>query len=343
MKPTRRQVLTGSLSMVALVSLVGCTAAVPEPVASAPLTPDTPDQPMAAPLELTLGLTYIPNVQFSPFYVARDLGLFAEQGLDVTLRHHGEQEDAFGALLAGQEDLLFASGDEAVVAAATGADVATFGTGFQQFPGVLLTPADSGITSVEDLRGRTIGMPGHFGSSYYTVLAALHLAGLSADDVTLQDIGYTQVTALMTGRVDVVVGYSNNESVQFAAAGFDVVELAVQEPDEPTLVGPGLITVLDRFEDDVLQRVKAATLAAVTMILADPEVAMEATMAEVPTLSEPAQEETARAVLAATSKLWLRGGEPSVDVDEAAFVRMGLFLTEVGIIEAPPKVPTVAV
>ena len=329
MRTTRRQLLTGALAISALGGLAACS------------TPDAAS--ISGARALTIGLTYIPNVQFSPFYLAVSSGLFADQGLDVTLRHHGAQEDAFGALLAGQEDIVFASGDEAVVASATGSTVATFGTGFQQFPGVLLTAADSGITSVEDLRGRTIGMPGHFGSSYYTVLAALHLAGLGADEVELVDIGYTQVTALTAGRVDVVVGYSNNETVQFAAAGFDVVEIAVQDPTMPTLVGPGLTTVPDRFEPEVLGLVKEAVLEAERLILADPELAIEATRREVPTLSGDAQEETAQAVLAATSALWLRDGEPSVDVDTDAFQRMGDFLTQVGIIEAPPTDPFVVV
>lgn len=339
MKTTRRQLLTGSFSLVALGGLAGCTGAPGESVVS---EPSTSGQSME-PTKLTIGLTYIPNVQFSPFYVARDAGLFAEQGLDVTLRHHGAQEDSFGALLAGKEDVVFASGDEAVVASATGSTVTTFGTGFQQFPGVLLAPASSGITSVGDLRGRTIGMPGHFGSSYYTVLAALHLAGLDDNDVKLQDIGYTQVSALTTGRVDVVVGYTNNETVQFANAGFDVVELPVQDPARPTLVGPGLTTVPGRLDDGVLRGLKAAVLEAERRILADPQQAIDATGKEVPTLSEPDQEEAARAVLAATSKLWLRNGEPSLEVDTEAFDRMGDFLAEVGIIEAPPREPTVVV
>ncbi len=339
MRTTRRQLLTGTLGLAALAGLTSCGSGPGEAPGSLPAT----DSATTARIDLTIGLTYIPNVQFSPFYVARDLGLFAEMGLDVTLRHHGAQEDSFGALLGGEEDIVFASGDEAVVASASGSSIATFGTGFQQFPGVLLAPADSGITTVEDLRGRTIGLPGHFGSSYYTVLAALHLAGLDAEDVTLQDIGYTQVTALTTGRVDVVVGYTNNETVQFAAAGFDVVELAVQDPAEPTLVGPGLTTVPGRFEHDVLSGVKEAVLRAEERILADPDLAIEATMAEVPTLSEPDQEEAARAVLAATSELWLRNGEPSLEVDAEAFARMGDFLTEVGIIDAAPTAPTVAV
>lgn len=339
MRTTRRQLLTGTIALVALGGLAACTNSGSEPGAST----DTVSTAPTDLVKLTIGLTYIPNVQFSPFYVAIDQGLFAEQGLEVTLRHHGAQEDSFGALLSGKEDVVFASGDEAVVASSAGSTVTTFGTGFQQFPGVLLTAADSGITSVADLRGRTIGMPGHYGSSYYTVLAALHMAGLDDTDVTLQDIGFTQVTALTTGRVDVVVGYSNNETVQFADAGFDVVELAVQDPATPTLVGPGLTTVPGRLDDDVLRGIKAAVLEAEVRILAEPQVAMDATRGEVPTLSEPGQEETARIVLDATSKLWLRDGTPSMEVDTEAFVRMGEFLAEVGIIEAPPKDPTVVV
>ncbi|MDO5737324.1 MAG: ABC transporter substrate-binding protein [Propionibacteriaceae bacterium] len=329
MRTTRRHLLTGALGLAALGGLAGCTA---EGVA-----------PGVERTKLTIGLTYIPNVQFSPFYVALDEGLFEAQGLDVTLRHHGAQEDAFGALLASQEDVVFASGDEAVVASSNGSTVSTFGTGFQQFPGVLLAASDSGITSVDDLRGKTIGMPGHFGSSYYTVLAALHLAGLSEADVKLQDIGFTQVSALTTSAVDVVVGYSNNETVQFAKAGFDAVEIAVQDPGEPTLVGPGLVTVAGRLEDDVLVSIKAAVLEAEQRIVADPDLAIAATAKEVPTLSDPEQEATARAVLEATAALWLRDGQPSLEVDEAAFTRMGTFLTEVGIIDAPPQGLTIAV
>lgn len=329
MSITRRQLLAGAVALSALAAVAGCSDGVPEPSSE------------RAPV--TIGLTYIPNVQFSPFYVALDSGLFADQGLDVTLRHHGAQEDAFGALLAGQEDAVFASGDEAVVASAGDATVATFATGFQQFPGVLLAPADAGITTVDDLRGRTIGLPGHFGSSYYTVLAALHLAGLEEKDVTLQDIGFTQVSALLAGRVDVVVGYTNNETVQFANADFDVVEIPVQDPAEPTLVGPGLVTTPGHLDDDTMARIKAALLEAETRILADPTVAIEATRIHVPTLSDPEQEATARKVLDATSQLWLRDGEPSLAVDEAAFARMGTFLTEAGIITEPPKDPTIAV
>ena len=49
---------------------------------------------------ITVGLTYIPNIQFSPFYVAESEGLFKDAGISLTLRHHGTQEGLFTALAA---------------------------------------------------------------------------------------------------------------------------------------------------------------------------------------------------------------------------------------------------
>src|SRR5690349_9886671 len=61
---------------------------------------------------LTVGLTYIPNIQFAPFYVADSLGYYKDAGLNVTLRHHSFSEDEFGAVSAGKEDAVFGGGDE---------------------------------------------------------------------------------------------------------------------------------------------------------------------------------------------------------------------------------------
>ena len=63
--------------------------------------------------EVTIGLTYIPNIQFSPVYVADAQGTYADNGIVPTIRHHGSHEGFFTALLAGEEDVVIASGDEA--------------------------------------------------------------------------------------------------------------------------------------------------------------------------------------------------------------------------------------
>ena len=66
--------------------------------------------------DVTIGLTYIPNVQFAPVYVADSQGLYNDAGVAATIRHHGSDEGLFTALLAGQENVVIASGDEAAVA-----------------------------------------------------------------------------------------------------------------------------------------------------------------------------------------------------------------------------------
>ena len=51
--------------------------------------------------DVTIGLTYIPNVQFAPVYVADSQGLYNDAGITPTVRHHGSDEGLFTALLAG--------------------------------------------------------------------------------------------------------------------------------------------------------------------------------------------------------------------------------------------------
>lgn len=284
---------------------------------------------------LTIGLTYIPNVQFANFYVAVARGIFADHGLDVALRHHGAQEDLFTAALTEQEDLVYASSDEVTVAAANGSPLQTFATCFQTYP-VVIQAADPTITDFAQLRGARIGLPGYFGSNYYGYLAALASAGMTEADVEGVEIGFTQVSALVTEQVDAVVGFSNNESVQFAQIGLEFAELPVQNPASPSLVGPGLVTVRDRTDPAVLRTVRDAVLDAQRLIVDDPAVAIEATREHVPTLTDDEQRRNAEGVLEATIELWHRDGELSLDVNADDIERMGNFLTDAGIIDAPP-------
>lgn len=316
MNISRRNLLLGAGAL-GLGGMVGCS------------NPEPSDQ-------LTIGLTFIPNIQFANFYVAEAQGIFADHGLDVTLRHHGAQEDLFTAILAGEEDIVFASSDEAVVAAANGSPLQTFATCYQTYPVVILA-SDPSVTDIRDLAGRSIGLPGYYGSNYYGYLAALANAGMTEDDVEGVEIGFTQVSALTTGKVDAVVGFSNNETVQFSQIGMDVAELQVHDPALPTLVGPGLINVEDRTDPEILRSIRAAVLDAQLRIAERPALAIEATREHVPTLSDDEQRINAEGVLAATIDLWSRDGEVSLDVDQEALNRMGEFLTEAGIIDAPPS------
>ncbi|HNV11729.1 MAG TPA: ABC transporter substrate-binding protein, partial [Propionibacteriaceae bacterium] len=117
----RRHLLLAGLGVLA-TGLVGCSS-----------TPDPSSTPSAR-TQTTIGLTYIPNVQFAPFYVAVDQGLFTANGVDVTLRHHGASEGLFTAIAANQEQFVIAGGDELVQAVSNGVDLVAVAAYFQAYP-----------------------------------------------------------------------------------------------------------------------------------------------------------------------------------------------------------------
>src|SRR5512146_1798387 len=154
-------------------------------------------QSTAARPHLTVGLTYYADIQFAPFYVADALGYYRDAGLDVTF-HQGIETNEFALLAAGKEDAIFAGGDEVLEARdASNLPLVDVATVFQQYPVSLIVPASSSIHTAADLRGHTIGVPGRYGATWTGLLALLQSAGLTLNDVHIQEIGFTQVVALL--------------------------------------------------------------------------------------------------------------------------------------------------
>lgn len=301
----RRTLLAGGLAGLAGLGLAACS----KNDAASPGGGD----------KVTVGLTYIPNVQFCAFYLAKAEGLF--DGVDVEIRHHGEQEDLFGALLRGQEQVVFASSDEAVIA---NQGLVTVATAYQTYPIEVLFTGQA--NSLQDLRGKSIGIPGRFGSSYYSALVALESAGLTEEEVELKEIGFTQVSAMATNQVDAITGFTNNELVQLNLMGIEISRVPIAT--EKMMVGPSLITTSALAEDPKVKAVVAGMLEAERRVVADQSAGIAATKEFVPALSDAHQLEMAEQVLAATAKLWLdEQGEVSVDVDQQAMARMTEFLT----------------
>lgn len=285
--------------------------------------------------DVTIGLTYIPNVQFAPVYVADAQGLYNDAGVTATVRHHGSDEGLFTALLAGQEDVVIASGDEAVVAASQGLDLVSIGQYYASYPGTVIVPADSPIATLADLKGKTIGIPGEYGSSYYATLAAIKAGGLQTSDVTISSIGYTQQAALAAGQVDAVVGFTNNDAVQMRLSGLDIREIPLDDGSTP-LVAASIVTTREwaQSHPDAARAVVSATTEAMNVIAADPQVALDATAQWDTTLTDETSLGAANAVLAATVPLWL-GDDARADgvQDLATWSSMVSFLSSIGVLE----------
>lgn len=277
---------------------------------------------------VSIGLGYIPDIQFAPFYVAESKGYYKDAGLNVTL-HHGIVTDLIGSLAAGHDTFVFATGDEALVARSKNLNVVDVSTIYQKYPVSIIVPANSSIHTLADLKGHTIGSPGPYGATYIGLLALLYNAHLSLSDVHVKSIGFTQVAALMNHQVDAVVGYSNNEPLQLEKDGFNVRTFDVS--DYQPLVSNGIITMADTLhsQPQMVRSFVQATLKGLKEVIANPTEAVQISQSYVPGMNVI----TATTVLQATIPIWQGNGQPGYN-NSATWQSMTQFLVAQKII--PP-------
>src|SRR5258705_2615331 len=161
--------------------------------------------PAAALDAVSLQLKWKHQFQFAGYYQALEQGFYRDAGLDVTIREGGPGVDVGETVASGKADFGVCSasvlrewtmGRRLVVLAAI----------FQQSPAVILVARRADISSVADLRGRTLmDTPGsdeiaamlkREGIDYQTMLRVPH-EGNPRD--------------LLAGRADAMIAYSTNE------------------------------------------------------------------------------------------------------------------------------------
>ncbi|MGH7766977.1 MAG: ABC transporter substrate-binding protein, partial [Candidatus Binatia bacterium] len=89
-----------------------------------------------------------------PLWVAQEARLFEKHGLNVNLVVIAAGNTAIGALMGGDVEILGAPGSTSMVSAARGLPIVIIGT---FGPGAWKLAAHPSITSVQDLKGKTVG------------------------------------------------------------------------------------------------------------------------------------------------------------------------------------------
>jgi putative riboflavin transport system substrate-binding protein len=282
-------------------SLTPTSRATASPAASASVSAPA-SIALGEPVKLTVGLGYIPNVQFAQFYFADQAGYYRDAGLEVTFQN-GRDPDLIRLAAQGEVDVAIADGTSLIPAVSQGIPVRYLATIYAKFPNVVFAKASSGIKTAADLKGRKIGTPGKYGSGWIMLQTLLASAGLTPDDATIRLYpDYGQVVGVREGQVDAATGFVNNEPIQLQRAGIDPVVLRID--DIVPLQGNGLIAGTTTLETkrDALALFISATLRAMTEISADPQVGLEAAIKAVPEIASDRDGQLA--VLRATIELW---------------------------------------
>ena len=163
-------------------------------------------------------------------WYAFDKGIFKDNGLDVDLQSINGGAQTSAALLAGAIQIGQFGGAEALSANAGGADLVVVANLAPVYPYKLY--AAKGITTIQGLKGKKVGVSNAGGSSDIATRAALKSAGLDPDkDVNIIAVGShaNRTAALLAGTIDAGVD-DPPEDVELVKAGLTVVvDLAGQK------------------------------------------------------------------------------------------------------------------
>lgn len=295
----------------------------------------------AATTSLVVGLGYIPSVQFAQFYLADQEGYYRDAGLSVTLQNKIDP-DLVTLVGQGSIDIGEADGTSVIPAVSQGIPIRYGATIYGTNPSIVFAKASSGIKAAADLKGKRIGIPGKYGSSWIMLQALLASVGLTPDDATIVLYpDYGQAVAVEQGAVDAATGFANNEPVQLQLKGEQVVVL--KSPPSTPLPGPGLISsdATIAAKRGALRAFVAATLRAMNEIAADPQKGLDASVKAVPELGkDPA---TQLAILKATIDTWKAdvGTAPYGTIDRPGWTSSIAFMAKLGLVPKPVTVDDV--
>lgn len=329
------------LSLALLLAACGAPPAASPTAAPAAPAPTAP--PAAAePRKVTLAMSYIPNVQFAPYYVAAAKGYYREAGLEVSFDYNFENDVVQRAASWPESQVAFAtaSGTSVLLARQQGVPVQSVMTLYQQFPVVFFSKASTGLKGVDDLKGKTIGIPGRFGESLYALLAIQYANKLADGDLNVQEIGFTQAQAVLEDKVDVAIGYAMNEPVILRQQGAEVDVLRVA--DVYNLAGNGIVVseALLAQDPDLVRAFVQASLRGLADTLANPDEAFDLSLTFIPE-ANLGQPELQRQVLAESLPYWQSERTKAEGLgfsDLSVWQASEQFMREAGLLAGPVEV-----
>lgn len=184
------------------------------------------------------------NLPFVGAYVAQEKGFFREQGLEVTIRH-AQSGEHLQLLLAGEIQFTTANGASVLKRNAQDLHVVSIALIGQKSETGFAVLANSGINSVNDWSGKTLGFKGSVPPEF---LAITRANGLDPAKVKQVSVGFDP-RILAEGRIDILPVFFSNEPGTLADVG---VKTKVFDPNDYGIDSLGLtfITTAEYIEKD---------------------------------------------------------------------------------------------
>jgi len=282
---------------------------------------------------VTVLLDWFINPDHAPLYVALEKGFFSRRGLQVRFEVPSNPNDPPKLVAAGKADIAVSYQPQHHLQVDEGLPLVRMATLVATPLNTLVVVADSGITGISQLAGKTVG---YSVGGFETLLLKIMLEreGLNLGDVKLVNVNFSLSPSLLSGRTDAVIGaFRNFELNQMALEGRPGRAFFVEEHGVPPYDELIMICRRDAVGQPKLRRFVDAMEEGVQFLVNHPEKSWELFIKGRKDVDNELNRLAWRDTLA---RFALRPGA----LDRARYMRFGAFLQKEGLIRQVPPLDT---
>ncbi|MDE1905943.1 MAG: ABC transporter substrate-binding protein [Rhodospirillales bacterium] len=240
----------------------------------------------AAPLPFTLILDWFVNPDHAPLFAAKYCGAYEKAGLNVKLIAPTDPDLPPKLVAAGKADAALTYQTQLYLLVDQGLPVRRTGTLIDKPLNTLTALKRSGITKLQDLKGRKVGYS-VAGVEPVIIGAMLKHVGMSLQDIQLVNVNFELVSSLRSNEVDAVIGtYRTYEDIQLAEAGLDPVIFLPEDYGVPASDELLLLSNVDGLKNPALPAFLGALQEGVAALKADPDGMLAKFLKDNPSLND---------------------------------------------------------
>jgi putative hydroxymethylpyrimidine transport system substrate-binding protein len=197
-----------------------------------------------------LMLDYFPNADHAGIYAAQAGGHFEQAALDVEIRQPPDPAAPIKQVAAGRVDLAISYEPEVLRARDQGVNVVSVAAIVQKPLTSIISLPKARIREPADLEGKTVGTAGiDYQHAYLETV--LREAGVDPSSVKERNVGFNLTPALLTGRIDAVLGaFWNYEGTELRLRERRPQIIRIEEAGVPTYNELVLVANEDALERD---------------------------------------------------------------------------------------------
>ena len=232
--------------------------------------------------DVTVQLDWVVRGDHAMFFVGKEKGYFAKNGINVTAIRKGTgTPDALRLVGNGNAEFGFGDLPTLQVSRSQGVPVVAIVVVNQKSPLAMISLAKTlKLAKVQDLKGVNVGIH-PAGSTYIFLKALLAANGMSEADIKESSVSPPYENYLLLGRVQAVPGYMDAEVPELEAKAGGPGSLSILQGADHGFVayGSGVFTSEKMIQDkkDLVKRFVAAYMAAFAEVIANPKEAIDIT------------------------------------------------------------------